>query len=206
MEKLDPRRRINVVVAFDGLCAQKSPNDISIEEICDASGLSRSTFYRAFSSKFDICIWYQDLLLEASIGQVGRTLTWREAFAAFHSGWLLFPSMNLAAKACTGSGSAEARWAPKASELLISTLSAKNIEVDRSLLFQVHFFASTTRPQLRTQNNPWTDELYDCPPDEYGRIMETCVPHDLYRILNTPDHPNPGLAQLTLSKLLAMPR
>ena len=202
MEELDPRRRINVAIAFDGLCAQKRQDSISIQDICDAAGLSRSTFYRSFTSKHDICVWYQDLLLEASFGQVGRTLDWRGAFAAFHSGWLLFPSMNAATKECAGATSVEAHWPLRVSELLISTLSENGVDVSRSLLFQVHFFASTTRPQARTQHNPWTDDIYDCTPDEYGRIMEACVPRDLHRLLNTPRHPNPS-PLLTLSKLMA---
>jgi AcrR family transcriptional regulator len=205
------RKRAGIVIALDHLCATRDFDDIAVQDLCEESGLSRSTFYRAFPSKFEVCAWYQDILLEQSLGQVGRTLGWADGFTAFHSGWLLFPHMNLAAKRHTGLESIEARWPLKVTELLLETLTSyKGVDIDESLLFQVHFLATTTRPQGRTPSTPWTDDLYDCTPETYGKIMATCVPHDLHRLLNEPDRPSTGRPErstnLTISTLFSFGR
>ncbi len=203
VEPYDVRKRVNVAMAFDRLCGEKDYDDIGIQDICNASGLSRSTFYREFSSKFEIFTWYQDLLLDASVGQLGITLSWEGAFCAFHSGWLLFPSMNLAAKQCAGLESVEVQWVSKVYGLLLHALERKEVVADPLLLFQARYFSIATRPQSKKAPTPWVDELYGCTPEEYGRFMASIVPGDLYRLLNTPERPN-NQPKLTLSKLFTM--
>lgn len=193
MAEADTRKRVVMAIGLDRLCAEQSYDQIEVRDICEATGFSKSTFYRVFDSKYSICTWYQDLLLEASVGQAGRTLSWAGAFSVYHSGWLLFPNMSHAAKEHRGADSVEARWPRRFSELVLDTIrNYKRLPVDDDLLFHVHYLALTTRPQPVTPSLPWFDELYARSPEEYGRLMSEYVPHDLHRLLNEPDRPTPS--------------
>lgn len=201
MNSQEASKRISVLMAFDHLCRHHPFDDITVQDICDASGVSRSSFYRSFASKYHISTWYQDLLLEASLGEAGRTLDWCGAFSAYHSGWRLFPAMNLAAKGQGGIESTEALWPPKVCSLVLETLRlCKGIEAEGALLFHIHYFSITTRPQSKKPMTPWVDEIYDCSPQEYGSLMAATVPHDLYQLLNEPVNPG-GCAVFDLSTL-----
>lgn len=55
-------RRLAVGGLFE-LIGEKKFEDISISEICEQGGISRQTFYRNFSTKEDIIIYYVDHLV-----------------------------------------------------------------------------------------------------------------------------------------------
>ncbi|AGA69131.1 transcriptional regulator [Desulfitobacterium dichloroeliminans LMG P-21439] len=52
---------------------------ISIKQLCEASHVSRQTFYRYFSDKYAVVTWHFDFLAKDTLHEVGRTLTWLEA-------------------------------------------------------------------------------------------------------------------------------
>lgn len=194
------RMRIGIVMALDQLCKIKPFSEITIDEICEEAGVARSTFYRTFDSKFAIPIWYQNLVLKASIGMVGGTLDWYGAHVASQSGWLLFKHMNAAAKEYRGAESTISNWHKQSRELLVETLrDYKGLEIDDNLYFQAEFFSAV----VWTQGFEWDEYLGNKQPEDYTTLFSRCVPHDLYEALNSPDNPNPN-ATLSLSSIIAL--
>ena len=51
---------------------------ITVDHICERSGISRSKFYELFSSKYDIGYWYLTFVYDVSLGRIGRDLDWRD--------------------------------------------------------------------------------------------------------------------------------
>lgn len=73
----DFNKRIAVMHVVD-----RPLEDLTVDDICKRSGISRSSFYEMFKSKYDIGYWYLDLVYRLTLGKIGRTLTWREGVAA----------------------------------------------------------------------------------------------------------------------------
>ena len=57
-------------------CMTRTPVDrITVREIADACGVTRQTFYRNFSDKYDLINWYFDKLVLESFAQMGSGRT-----------------------------------------------------------------------------------------------------------------------------------
>lgn len=53
-------------------------SELSVTEICDKAGVSRTTFYRHFDSKLDIVPWWGLWCSEQYTFQIGRKYSWEE--------------------------------------------------------------------------------------------------------------------------------
>lgn len=61
-------------------CMLTTPlEDITVKKICTIANLSRQTFYRCFTDKYDLINWYFDTLLDTSFAQMGKGKTITEA-------------------------------------------------------------------------------------------------------------------------------
>lgn len=76
-----------IATAVNELCKSTPFSNLTVDLICNSAGVSRSTFYKAFSDKYDICVWYQNLMIEGGMGEVGRTLTCRQGVRAAFEGF-----------------------------------------------------------------------------------------------------------------------
>ena len=76
-----------IATAVNELCKSTPFSSLTVDPICENAEVSRSTFYKAFSDKYDICAWYQDLMLKGGMGEVGRTLTCRQGIRATFEGF-----------------------------------------------------------------------------------------------------------------------
>lgn len=52
--------------------------DMSVTEICEKAGISRTTFYRHFDSKLDIMPWWGVWCAEQYVFEIGRKYSWEE--------------------------------------------------------------------------------------------------------------------------------
>ena len=91
-------RRFFIAAATNELCKKISLEDLSVDDICEAAGVSRSGFYRAFHSKYDIAPWCLRFPLDEGVGQMGRTLTCQEGIAVTLEIFSLFKDLFNAAK------------------------------------------------------------------------------------------------------------
>lgn len=75
-------------VRFKILHALTRPLDeLAVKDICANAGVSRDTFYRYFTSKYDIAVWHGRLVQSLYLEQVGRTIDWETGY--FHNFRLL---------------------------------------------------------------------------------------------------------------------
>jgi AcrR family transcriptional regulator len=70
--------RMRITRSMIARAATKSLDSITVAEICTEADISRQTFYRYFSDKYDVANWYDLLIGGESLAQIGRTLTWFE--------------------------------------------------------------------------------------------------------------------------------
>lgn len=76
-DKTDVRYRL--ADALEG-CMQEAPLDkITVRHITDMCGVSRQTFYRNFTDKYDLINWYFDELLKKAFEHMGYGRTARDA-------------------------------------------------------------------------------------------------------------------------------
>lgn len=61
-----------------GTCLESTPIDkVTVSMICQTAKVGKSTFYLYFQDKYTIAQWYLDMLYEAGVTQIGRTMGWR---------------------------------------------------------------------------------------------------------------------------------
>lgn len=71
--------KMRILNALSRLAQDSRFEDITVKDICRGAGISRQTFYRHFSSKFDAVNWLWITLEQDCIRRLGRDLTWHES-------------------------------------------------------------------------------------------------------------------------------
>ena len=75
--KNDVASRIIEVTA--SLAMSRSLEDVSVSDICENAGVSRTTFYYHFKDKFDIVQTHYDAVAENNLFMTGLRCSWRQA-------------------------------------------------------------------------------------------------------------------------------
>jgi len=71
--------RMRIVDGTRALLSTCDVDKIKVVSICEASGVSRATFYRYFYDVIDVAYWLWDELNAESLYRMGNPLGWREA-------------------------------------------------------------------------------------------------------------------------------
>lgn len=71
-------KRYAVLCTYEKLAEEKPLSEITVSEICNAQGISRSTFYRLFGGVDDILMWYQNFTSDIGMHRVGITYTFKQ--------------------------------------------------------------------------------------------------------------------------------
>jgi len=150
---------------------------ISTKEICEASGISRQTFYRNFQDKYAVVKWHFDLMAERSLKQAGRTLTWQEAHK------LLFSNLSSQKTVYERAAYSDMimkqdiyRWSYN---LYMETLTQyKKMAPTRSLLFQIDA-AALLNVELAFK---WGRSGMKQSPEEMAQLLDTVLPQELKNI------------------------
>ncbi|MDR1422849.1 MAG: TetR/AcrR family transcriptional regulator [Coriobacteriales bacterium] len=58
----------------------RSLQDMTVDEISSKAGISRQTFYRNFTSKYDIFTWHAIRVEKLYLDEVGRTIDWETGY------------------------------------------------------------------------------------------------------------------------------
>ena len=64
--------------ALDRLLEKKKLEKITVSELLDMTGLSRSSFYYNFESKYALYLWMIDRELSSALDRIGREVSWEE--------------------------------------------------------------------------------------------------------------------------------
>ena len=74
------RTKREILAAAKRLADGRSIEQLTVADICAEAQVSRQTFYRHFSDKYDVTTWYVQALLEGAFDELGDTIGWREAY------------------------------------------------------------------------------------------------------------------------------
>lgn len=71
--------KMKILVCLEDLVTAKDYEKLTISDICQATHISRQTFYKCFDSKNSIMPWFISSIHKEYFGAIGKTLTWKEA-------------------------------------------------------------------------------------------------------------------------------
>ena len=173
---------LHIVSVMDYLSETTPFADLSIADICKASDISRSTFYRLFDDKFDAVNWFIYEVSRLGHTQTGRTLSWHDASFTTLSGFLIARNLLVSASKAagyesTGETSVRLRIAD-----LTESLRLRGVQVDDDLQYQIEYFAYS---------------------ETIARHIDSVVPHRLHDLLAMPDDPAKTVP-LTIGRISAL--
>ena len=74
-----------LIIAMSELMNEKEMDDITTSEILARSGISRSTFYRRYRDKYDLLTHNYEQLMNQTVMQIGKGMSYRTAFRSLYS-------------------------------------------------------------------------------------------------------------------------
>lgn len=173
--------RLRMVNAFVKLLGEADYDDVSVQDICKACGMSRQTFYRHFSSKHEIASWFWDLIASVYILKVGVEYDWHESFLLnFEAAQPYFPFFVKASAGHALDG-VRAHASALRKEVLLRTLEeGLGVEITPQLAFEAGFFCAAealVRFDALEQEGLVT-------PEQRAAALTACVPSGLRRVVD----------------------
>lgn len=183
-------KRFFIATTANELCKKTSLDEIAVDEICETAGVSRSGFYRAFHSKYDIAPWCLRFPLEEGVGKMGRSLTCQEGIAITLEIFALFKDLFNAAKKTSEMLVCDEEERRHVVALIRETLETRHgTSVDEALAFQIEW---VTAAGLDVSED-WIRGTIDKSPAELAELFASCYPPRLRKLLDDPvDHADDG--------------
>ena len=178
--------RVKIFNALERLLKDSELDEITVRQICEEAGVGRATFYAHFKDKYDVVLWYEELIHETGFGQVGRTLTWEEGNRRTCEGILAKVDMlNKASRSkdINAINPYSQRWRIEHMEKTLTDY--KGVTVDTNLHYQVVGYAAA-QTQLAVE---YFNDEDRCPIEEFAKILANIVPRELFELLNEPAGP-----------------
>ena len=178
-----------ILTAMSELLQETSLDALKISSICELSGVSKTTFYRLFSNKYEVVRWLLRVYSSEGLDQIGRTLTWREglhySISNLHKHHTFISAANRTKHALEAPQEVTCKHRQ---EILLETIEQyKKVEVTEKLAFQVEAWACLST-QIAAK---WYREEFPYSPQQYADYLESVVPSELYLLLNKPANPRP---------------
>lgn len=197
--------KIAIIRAMDELMAERSLEEIRTVDICAHAGVSRQTFYRNFSDKYQAAIWFMEEGAWHSVRQIGVTCGWKTghrrlfSFVAGNRRFIKrFFQMN-------GSSALGKTLMEKTVEQNFvehyceQYAAATGREPDGCVEFQIKAFAKMSIECIKEwQSDPHPDQS-----EEYIDAFLSAVPRDLFKALDIEDKPSDASIAFPLSTLVA---
>lgn len=156
--------------------------DLTVKAVCDRAGITRPTFYRYFSDKYEVLQWHFDLTASKGIFEIGRSLNWQQGY--LHTMQEQYNLKDLYHHAAYSKGyHSVPRYVERMRiENLKETLTDYvECELEQELLFQIAAIA-LLESTLITR---WMRDEMKEEPLEMAELMISSVPPRLYALLNT---------------------
>lgn len=177
---------MKVVDATMGIIAGRELGDLSVNEICEAAGISRTTFYYHFDDKFDIVQWHYDYVAEHNLFMTGRTLTWFQAHYRNTFEVLEKEPLYLAAFASRGYQSLFSYSKRRRVETLKETVTDYKLEkLDTELGFQIYALAESEVASI----SRWFKDGKPFDLETLCKYLDSIVPKRLHDLLAEPVNP-----------------
>ncbi len=190
---------LHIVSVMDYLCETMSFDEISVTDICKASGLSRSTFYRLFEDKFDAVNWIMYEISALGHNQTGRTLSWHDASLVTLSGFELIRHLLDKASETSGYMSLRETSIRLRTSNLTEALELRGVAIDDELAWDVSFFAHSEIPAVHR----WYKQTRVVPAEVMATYIEGAIPRRLHDALALPNDPAKG-RRLTMGRMASL--
>ena len=176
-------RRMQIVDAINDLFASHSLDDMTISMICEQAGVSKPTFYRYFSDKYDAVCWYHYIYSSMVLYEVGRTLTWHEATRSMLEHVVEEHTFYERAFVSSDSHESLIQFGIQTNiDKQLEVLKENDIEVTPELEYQVQFWARSVNRAI----SAWVHEGFPYTPEELAHLLDGCRPKELQEAMDAP--------------------
>lgn len=182
---LDNRKEMKSTIfdALEALLHEKPYVEISINDICSQAFISKPTFYRYFKNKENIVRWKTKQFFQEGLVQIGRTCSWQEGYAITTQLFYEHRSIFEDEQSPTFVADFFTFLTAYQENCLIETITCfKGEPVSEKLRIQIQ---ALTIAQSRITRS-WATEGMSIPPDVFAEYLASIVPHDLFKLFNTP--------------------
>lgn len=177
---------MNIVDSTMGIIGNRELSDISVNEICEAADISRTTFYYHFDDKFDIIQWHYDYVAQRNLFLTGRNYTWFQAHYKNTREVLKKRELYLAAFASRGYQSLFSYSKRRRVESLKTTIvEYKKMALDEELGFQIYALADAEVASM----SRWFKDGMPFDLETLCKYLEGIVPRRLHDLLADPVDP-----------------
>ena len=165
------------------LMADRPFTDISVQQICDQAHISRPTFYRYFSNKYDIPTWHMERYFKIGTFQIGRTLNWETGLLVTNTGLALSHKFYQGLDKTRFNEAFRNFGADAHKKNFIETITDyKHAEVTEKLMFQIDAFVVAKS----AMTEKWVNSGLALPLEKEVNYVCSVVPRDLFELLNEP--------------------
>lgn len=179
----DFRMKLRILDYFEDLMRTNPVDSLSVTSICKCAGISRPTFYRHFSDKYDISNWLSNAISEVSMFQIGRSLSWHDGIYLHTSLWDAKKDFQYGF-AQSSSYSATRVYAARVfvKALKTTVTDYRKEELTDKLMFQI----ICASEEIHSAANRRVLRGFDLTPGEFADYATSIVPRDLFELLDTP--------------------
>lgn len=174
--------KMRIVRALRDAMLAQSIENVTVAQICKNAQISRQTFYRHFEDKYCIANWYEDLVAEVSLHQIGRSLTWYEGHLKLYRTVSeerdFFWGVNKSRKDYHSPTKHSIR---RLEQVYRETLTDYiHVEITPLLDYQLRFWCKSG---VEAGTRCLLDGLR-VSPQVFAAMHDSCVPRELYNIMN----------------------
>lgn len=176
-------RAEQIFEACERLLEQMSFEDLTVKDICREMGISRPTFYRYFSDKFEIAQWRWDRAGEEYLRECGRSLGWYESnylMLKTFADHAAFFSKALCVGETQDVNAGINHGYRRRVEFLEETVRNLNpMVLTEDVKFQIAFFTDAESRSIVQ----WAKNGMHLSAEQLARRLESCVPRELHDLI-----------------------
>ena len=189
MGKRDDQRittKLAILAPFERLCERSTYTEISVADICQEASISKPTFYRHFQSKDNIIRWVAKRSIKGGVAGIGRTCTWYEGYLNTMNIQYKHRAIFSDKQTVEVVGSLFSFSTKFRREQLITTIKEKTgADISDKISFQIEALMVVESVMSRS----WSVGGMQTPPSIMADYTTSCVPRDLFELLNEPMEP-----------------
>jgi AcrR family transcriptional regulator len=168
------------------LIRERPFKQISIKAICERTGVSRATFYKHFTDKYDVITWYSKIADGFGLDQVGITLSWFDSYLISTQILLRYRDLIAAFRKSDDRDFLRSRYVRHRTQILVSTLTRRTgVEASERIRFQIE---ALTLCEVNVVYQ-WFSRVLDISVKDLASCLESIVPRELYELLKEPIEP-----------------
>lgn len=181
-------KKLDIVCSANELCRERKFEAISVGEICDAAGISTSTFYRLFNGKHDMPAWYLRFAAHSSIEQIGACFTCEQGFCVMLGLMQRCQFLYGNVKDTPEMDLVDHTEIERISQCTQQNLREyHDIEPDKELTYEI-FWVTVAGVSL---SGEWLHGRFKEDPDALACIFAACYPQRLRALLDAPPVKDP---------------